>query len=280
MSTDAAFALGVVGLLTPRSATRLRVFLLTLAIVDDLAALVVIAIVYTSHISVVALVVAVALFGVFLALRYAPFGRRVVSIAVAVGLWVAMFKSGIDPVISGVAIGLAHNAFPPGREELERTTAADQVAARATDARAGPFGAAERAVVDLPQRASAVRPAPVDELCDRAAVRACQRGDPPHREAAGRRGHVADHARDPDRLRARQAGGHLRRLVARVAAGPARPPATGRAGRCWSRRRVAGIGFTVSLLIFKPRVHRRAARSSQARRNRNGDRRPVDRTGG
>ena len=122
MSTDAAFALGTVGLLTPRSATRLRVFLLTLAIVDDLAALVVIAIVYTSHISVVALVVAVVLFGVFLALRYAPFGRRVVSIAVAVGLWVAMFKSGIDPVISGVAIGLAHNAFPPGRDELERTT--------------------------------------------------------------------------------------------------------------------------------------------------------------
>ena len=70
----------------------------------------------------VALVVAVALFGVFLALRYAPFGRRVVSIAVAVALWVAMFKSGIDPVISGVAIGLAHNAFPPRREELERTT--------------------------------------------------------------------------------------------------------------------------------------------------------------
>jgi Na+/H+ antiporter NhaA len=122
MSTDAAFALGTVALLTPRSATRLRVFLLTLAIVDDLAALVVIAIVYTSHISVVALVAAVTLFGVFLAVRYAPFGRPVLSIAVAVGLWVAMFKSGIDPVISGVAIGMAHNAFPPGREDLERTT--------------------------------------------------------------------------------------------------------------------------------------------------------------
>ena len=106
MSTDAAFALGTVALLTPRSATRLRVFLLTLAIVDDLAALVVIAIVYTSHISVAALVVAVTLFGVFLALRYAPFGRPVLSIVVAVGLWVAMFKSGIDPVISGVAEGV------------------------------------------------------------------------------------------------------------------------------------------------------------------------------
>ena len=57
-----------------------------------------------------------------MALRYAPFGRPVLSIVVAVGLWVAMFKSGIDPVISGVAIGMAHNAFPPGREDLERTT--------------------------------------------------------------------------------------------------------------------------------------------------------------
>jgi Na+/H+ antiporter NhaA len=123
MSTDTAFALGVVALLTPRTATRLRVFLLTLAVIDDLAALLVIATVYTTHISVVALAVAVALFVLLLALRYAPAGRRAVSIAVAVGLWIAMFKSGIDPVISGLAIGLATSAYPPSREDLERATA-------------------------------------------------------------------------------------------------------------------------------------------------------------
>jgi Na+/H+ antiporter NhaA len=123
MSTDTAFALGAVALLTPRTATRVRVFLLTLAVVDDLAALLVIATVYTSHISVVALVVAVALFGLLLALRYATFGRGAASIAVAVGLWIAMFKSGIDPVISGLAIGLATSAYPPSREDLERATA-------------------------------------------------------------------------------------------------------------------------------------------------------------
>src|ERR1700680_3487410 len=55
MSTDTAFALGALALLTPRAATRLRVFLLTLAVVDDLAALVVIATVYTAHVSFVAL---------------------------------------------------------------------------------------------------------------------------------------------------------------------------------------------------------------------------------
>jgi Na+/H+ antiporter NhaA len=123
MSTDTAFALGAVALLTPRSATRLRVFLLTLAVVDDLAALVVIATVYTKHVDLVALAVAVALFGLLLALRYAPGGRRVTSIALAIGIWVAMFRSGVDPVISGLAIGLATSAYPPSREDLERATA-------------------------------------------------------------------------------------------------------------------------------------------------------------
>jgi Na+/H+ antiporter NhaA len=123
MSTDTAFALGALALLTPRAATRMRVFLLTLAVVDDLCALLVIATVYTQHISVVALAVAVGLLSLLLALRYAPVGRRAVSIGVAVALWVAMFKSGIDPVVSGLVIGLATSAYTPSREDLERATA-------------------------------------------------------------------------------------------------------------------------------------------------------------
>src|SRR5436305_14860773 len=123
MSTDTAFALGAVALITPRSATRVRVFLLTLAVVDDLAALVVIATVYTSHVSLVALSVAIVLFFALVALRYLPFGRRAISIGLALALWVAMFKSGIDPVICGLAIGLATSAYPPSREDLERATA-------------------------------------------------------------------------------------------------------------------------------------------------------------
>jgi Na+/H+ antiporter NhaA len=123
MSTDTAFALGAVALVTPRTAVRIRVFLLTLAVVDDLAALVVIATVYTTHVSVVALSVAIALFAALVALRYAPFGRRVISFGLAAAIWVAMFKSGIDPVISGLAIGLGTSAYPPSREDLERATA-------------------------------------------------------------------------------------------------------------------------------------------------------------
>jgi Na+/H+ antiporter NhaA len=122
MSTDTAFALGALALLTPSVATRLRVFLLTLAVVDDLGALIVIATAYTKHLSVVALLVAIGLFAVLLLLRFLPFGRRQASMIVGIALWVAMFKSGIDPVIAGLAAGLATTAFSPAREDLERVT--------------------------------------------------------------------------------------------------------------------------------------------------------------
>lgn len=123
MSTDTAFALGAVALLTPRGATRLRVFMLTLAVVDDLLALVVIGTVYTNHVDGVAVAAAAGLFVLLLGLRYLPVGRSAASIAVAIGLWVALFYSGVDPVISGLAIGLATSAYPPSREDLERATA-------------------------------------------------------------------------------------------------------------------------------------------------------------
>jgi Na+/H+ antiporter NhaA len=123
MSTDTAFALGVLALFTPRAAARMRVFLLTLAVVDDLGALVVIATVYTHHVSFAALAVAAGLFGVLLALRYAPPWRHPLSVAVAAALWGAMFESGVDPVVSGLAIGLATSAYTPSRVDLERATA-------------------------------------------------------------------------------------------------------------------------------------------------------------
>src|SRR3954471_8998959 len=69
MSTDTAFALGVLALVAPNG-TRLRVRLLTIAVVDDLVALVVIATVYTEHVAVVPLAVAACLFAALVALRY------------------------------------------------------------------------------------------------------------------------------------------------------------------------------------------------------------------
>src|SRR5271154_2982650 len=88
MSTDTAFALGALALLTPRAATPMRVFLLTLAVFDDLAPPGGIAVVYTSHVSATALAAAIALFVLLLALRFLPVGRTPASVVVAVGLWV------------------------------------------------------------------------------------------------------------------------------------------------------------------------------------------------
>jgi Na+/H+ antiporter NhaA len=123
MSTDTAFALGALALIGPRLSTRLRVFLLTLAVVDDLAALTVIATVYTDHVSLVALAVAVGLFGALLAVRYAPKWRGAAAAVLGAGIWVAMHESGIHPSIAGLAIGLATSAYPPARSDLERATA-------------------------------------------------------------------------------------------------------------------------------------------------------------
>jgi Na+/H+ antiporter NhaA len=119
MSTDTAFALGLLALAAPRGSTRLRVFLLTLAVVDDLGALLVIATVYSEDVSMTALAIAVGLFGVLVALRYAPVGRSAAAAVVGVAIWVAMFKSGIHPTIAGLAIGLVTTAYPPSRADLE-----------------------------------------------------------------------------------------------------------------------------------------------------------------
>src|SRR5438270_384243 len=89
----------------------------------DLAGLLVITVAYTGHIKWLALAIALGLFAVLLALRYAPVARAQLSIGVAVAIWVAMFKSGIDPVVCGLAIGLGTSAYPPSREDLERASA-------------------------------------------------------------------------------------------------------------------------------------------------------------
>jgi Na+/H+ antiporter NhaA len=123
MSTDTAFALGILALIARRG-ERLRVFLLSLAVVDDLIALLVLAIAYTTTISVVALAMAVVLFGLMVLLRFVNLRvRRPLALVLGIGLWIALFRSGIDPVVSGLAVGLALSAYTPARADLERVTA-------------------------------------------------------------------------------------------------------------------------------------------------------------
>jgi Na+/H+ antiporter NhaA len=122
MSTDTALALGVLGLVAP-GGTRLRLRLLTLAVVDDLIALVVIALVYSKHLSVLPLALAVVFFLLLVALRYVPDSWRLrAAVVLGVALWVSLYESGIDPVVAGLAIGLVTSAYGPAREELERVT--------------------------------------------------------------------------------------------------------------------------------------------------------------
>ena len=120
MSTDTAFALGVLALVAP-GGTRLRVRLLTLAIFDDLVALIVIAVAYSNTVSILPLLVACGLFAAVAALRVAPQGWHAPATAVlGVGLWVSLYESGIDPVIGGLAVGLVTSAYSPARTRLEQ----------------------------------------------------------------------------------------------------------------------------------------------------------------
>src|SRR4051794_11391007 len=122
VSTDTALALGALVLISGGRAVRLRVFLLTMLVVDDLLSLAVIGFFYSEAINVVALLVAVGLAGLLTALRYAPEGWRAPAAAVTgVALWAALFQSGIDAVVAGLAIGLATGAYPPAREDLQRS---------------------------------------------------------------------------------------------------------------------------------------------------------------
>jgi Na+/H+ antiporter NhaA len=122
ISTDTALALGALALLSGGRAIRLRVFLLTVVVVDDLVALAVIAAFYTDAIDVMALVIAAGFVVALLLLRFAPSWRGPAAAVVGVGLWLALFESGIDPVITGLLVGLVSTAYPPSRDDLERST--------------------------------------------------------------------------------------------------------------------------------------------------------------
>ncbi len=121
MSTDTAFALGLLALVGPRLPDRLRAFVLTLAVVDDLVALVVIATVYTDDLAVGALLAAVALYVLVLAARALGVRHGGVYAVLGAAVWVATLKSGVEPVVVGLAMGLLAYAYPVARAELERT---------------------------------------------------------------------------------------------------------------------------------------------------------------
>jgi len=122
MSTDTAFALGLLALVGRQAPDRMRTFLLTFAVVDDLAGIAVIAVFYSHHISLPALLAGLAVFVVVFAVRAAGVRRGVVYLALGIVAWVAFQRSGVDPVVVGLVMGLFTQAYPAARGDLELAT--------------------------------------------------------------------------------------------------------------------------------------------------------------
>jgi Na+/H+ antiporter NhaA len=122
MSTDTALALGLLAVIGSDVPDRVRAFLLTVFVVDDLAALLVIAIVYSQRIEVMPLLVAASAYAVLLVAIALRMRQRFVYVLLGVVIWAALLTSGVDPVVAGLAIGLAASAYSPSRGELEEAT--------------------------------------------------------------------------------------------------------------------------------------------------------------
>ncbi|WON77625.1 Na+/H+ antiporter NhaA [Serratia sp. UGAL515B_01] len=122
-ATDIAFALGVMALLGNRVPTSLKVFLLALAIIDDLGVIIVIALFYTYQVSMVALGVAAAAIAVLAVMNWRGVGKTSLYMIVGLVLWVAILKSGVHATLAGVIVGfmipLNVNNGPSPSETLE-----------------------------------------------------------------------------------------------------------------------------------------------------------------
>ena len=133
MATDIAFALGVLAILGRRIPSAARVFLLTLAIADDIGAIVVIAVFYTADLQLQWLALSTAGILAVVMLRRLRVWSLYVYIVLGVFVWFTMFQSGVHATIAGVAMGLLTPARPLLDEsqarEYARESAADGLTA-------------------------------------------------------------------------------------------------------------------------------------------------------
>ncbi len=120
ISTDTAFLVGALALIGPRASGRLRVFLLALAVVDDIGALSIIALFYTESFTPLPLLLAaVGLAGIFFT-RYVPRGRGPIYATLSIIVWLAFLASGVHPTLAGVAIALLIPVYRPNRRDVEQ----------------------------------------------------------------------------------------------------------------------------------------------------------------
>jgi Na+:H+ antiporter, NhaA family len=106
MATDIAFAMGVVAVLGPAIPPSLKLFLLTLAVVDDIGAIVVIAAFYSSGVDLRYLAIAVGIVVVIVVVKRAGVARLAPYVVLGCALWLATYRSGVHATIAGVVLGL------------------------------------------------------------------------------------------------------------------------------------------------------------------------------
>jgi Na+:H+ antiporter, NhaA family len=128
MATDIAFALGVLALVARGLPSTLKLFVLSLAIVDDIGAIAVIALFYSEGISSAALGVAATLLAVIVVLQRIHVRWMVVYVVLGVAVWLAVFLSGVHATIAGVALGLLTPSRP-----FQRPGTVSDVARRVAD---------------------------------------------------------------------------------------------------------------------------------------------------
>ena len=124
MATDTAFALGALALVGRRLPDRVRTYLLTFSVVDDLAGIAIIAIVYSGQIQLVPLLTGIGFLAVVLLIRARGVRYGPAYVLLGIAAWVAFFKSGVDPVVVGLVMGLLSYAYPATRASLEQASEA------------------------------------------------------------------------------------------------------------------------------------------------------------
>jgi Na+/H+ antiporter NhaA len=122
MSTDTAFALGMLALVGPRFPDRLRAFMLTVAVVDDMLGLVVIATAYSQRLALAPLLIGLATLALIAAATRVTRRNGFFYFLLGLVAWAAFQRSGVDPVVVGLVLGLLTLASPVARVDLERAT--------------------------------------------------------------------------------------------------------------------------------------------------------------
>ena len=240
MATDIAFALGIVALLGTRVPTAVKVLLLTLAIVDDIGAIAVIAIFYSDGLRPAMLPVAAAIAALVAMMHRAQVIYAPLIVLASIGLWFVVYESGVHATIAGVVLGLLTPARPAADRARSRRDRGPPREPQRPASRRGPGHGPPDRRIGVSLRPVDRRPAPVDELRHRARVRAGQRRHPTVR----RRLHRS--LRRARRRRGRARGGQTRRHhgiqlargAPRARASPRRrrlAPHRRRRRRCWDR---------------------------------------------